>query len=372
MSNPVLDSVYGYYQVGDQVYLNKTEALYQATQRNLPVKWHFHEEVFSTIDWTHRPAGTLRDLYRERAQQIRDNYDHVIINFSGGMDSYTVLHSFISNNIHVDEVVTRFPNKAERKLQPVSTDRYQGNMGSEYELACYPVLKYIEKFHPEINVVFDDISECIEQELTVDDYLVSHSWQTLLSFSKFTRQTEQELRAIEQNKRVAVVTGAEKTHVLSQDGIFYGFFQDQSNGGEVPGRTTEFFYWNKHFPLIPVLQAHCLKDFIVQDMSANPSKIYTPDDIRSVYHQACYPDYDIGTFQTDKIIGTWPWPSDRWIKKYNSKFVDSWSWVTSQYFNSIDQKYIKQIKGQGPVGFQFQRSPYYKVADNTGLPDFVL
>jgi len=61
--------------------------------------------VFENIDWTKEPTKSLKQLYKERAQQIRDMYDYLILYFSGGSDSITVLNTFLDNDIPLDEVV---------------------------------------------------------------------------------------------------------------------------------------------------------------------------------------------------------------------------------------------------------------------------
>ena len=59
-----LNSPHGYYIVGDQIYLNKSEAVFQASTTGKELVWKFHDDVFNTINWNQRPSGTLRDLYK--------------------------------------------------------------------------------------------------------------------------------------------------------------------------------------------------------------------------------------------------------------------------------------------------------------------
>jgi hypothetical protein len=61
--------------------------------------------VFENIDWTKEPTKSLKQLYKERAEQIRDMYDYLILYFSGGSDSITALNAFLDNDIPLDEVV---------------------------------------------------------------------------------------------------------------------------------------------------------------------------------------------------------------------------------------------------------------------------
>ena len=68
--------------------------------------WDFNESVFSSYDWTVEPNESIADLYRQRAQQLRDKYDYIVLMFSGGADSTTVLRSFLDNDIKLDEAVS--------------------------------------------------------------------------------------------------------------------------------------------------------------------------------------------------------------------------------------------------------------------------
>lgn len=370
MTNPVTDSIYGYYKVGEQLYLNKTEALYNSSKNKKPVEWNFHTETFSNIDWTQRPSGTLYELYKERAQQIRDKYDYVIVSFSGGMDSWTVLDSFLSNGIHVDEVITRWA-RAERKYVKLSKDTSQQNMGSEYEFAVLPVIKHIQKNYPNTRVVMDDFSNSLEKEEFTDDIFSQfYNYQNIASFSKYSNRSEGELDAIKHNKKIAFVTGSEKTHVAAKDGNFYAFFTDQSNGADLYGREVEFFYWSPEFPLITVLQAHCLKDHIIEKYKLDNTKIPEHKTFKYTYQEVCYPKYNIDTFQVGKNFGTLIWPSDHWIKEYNPKFYESWRWYTDQYYNGISEDYLRTDYTGSVIGLNQYISNFYLVESNTGLPDF--
>ena len=102
----------GYFKVGDKKFYSKLHALQEGTRLNIHPTWHFNEEAFDKIDWSVPITKSLESLYRDRAIQLREKYDYVIVLFSGGADSTTVLQSFIKNNIHVDEVYVYWPFKA--------------------------------------------------------------------------------------------------------------------------------------------------------------------------------------------------------------------------------------------------------------------
>jgi hypothetical protein len=71
-------------------------------ETNLDFKIHNN---FDDLDWSKEPSEHLDWLFRERAKQIRETHDYLILYFSGGSDSITVLNAFINNNIPLDEVV---------------------------------------------------------------------------------------------------------------------------------------------------------------------------------------------------------------------------------------------------------------------------
>lgn len=361
----------GFYQVGNKIFTNKMLAMYEASRSKTEVNFNFHDEIYSRIDWAKRPIGTLKELYKQRAQQLRDEYDYITINFSGGPDSWNVLNSFISNNIKVDEVYTRW-GLAERKYTPASNIDYrESNTGSEFEYAVLPVLKYLEKNHPEINIVVDDLSECFQSELTEKKFLDSDQYQMLPCFFHTVRQSEKEKQAEKNNRKIGVVYGYDKIKCKVKDGNFYAYFNDGMCGGDATlynsSRKFECFYWNPKHPFIPILQAHCIKDFLKDD-TIHEQPQYKKLTYRKLYMQICYPDYDIKTFQVQKMLGSIISKSDLWIAKYNRKFFDSWKWHLDQCMDDIDKKYIS-YKNNVAVGLAHFRGKEYLIEKNCKLPE---
>jgi hypothetical protein len=95
----------GYYQAGELETLFKYQAIQQDKKTNSGVKWLFNESEFTAHDWTREPTESLNELYRQRAQQLRDDYNYLVVFYSGGSDSQTMLDTFINNNIFIDEIV---------------------------------------------------------------------------------------------------------------------------------------------------------------------------------------------------------------------------------------------------------------------------
>ena len=104
----------GFYTVGDKVFYSKPLALIESTKTGHFPEWNFNNDVFSKQPWEHESETDLLELYRLRALQLREKYDYIRLDVSGGGDSSTVVYSFLKNHIHLDEVVFRYPKSGEK------------------------------------------------------------------------------------------------------------------------------------------------------------------------------------------------------------------------------------------------------------------
>ena len=66
---------------------------------------------FDKFEWNKEPVDSWKEICKKRAQQLRDSYDYIILYYSGGSDTTTVLNAFLDNNIHIDEIVTTIFDK---------------------------------------------------------------------------------------------------------------------------------------------------------------------------------------------------------------------------------------------------------------------
>ena len=350
---------HGLYQVGNRQFINKTAALVEATRLNKKCHWNFHDSVYSAIDWTVRPSGTLTDLYRLRAQQIRDQYDYVIVHFSGGSDSWTVLDSFLSNGLHVDEVYTRW-SRAERKYRTANNkDLRECNLGSEYEYAVEPVLKELQKKFPKTYIYMDDYSDAYTGEVDEKTLETGNHYTTMGTFHRFSRKSPGEQAALAQGKRIAVVYGFDKIQCKLINGQFFSYFLDRFGGTDVdPERAVEGFYWSPDMPEIPVMQSHDLKLYYQHMLELIRNKTIN---LRHTYISTCYPKYDLRTFQVGKAIGSSMWASEFWIRQYNPRYVESWTWALNQFSPTIDKCHYDFYKDKIKLGYKVIPSDCYYV-----------
>lgn len=123
-----------YYDTDGKIYNNQLEAYASGK----PCYFYYHDREFRNFNWSNPPKENLRDLYRDRAQEIRDKYDYVILCYSGGSDSTNILETFYYNNIHIDEIVM---------VGAFSQDSYEGddsNHNGELYYNAFPTIKNMD------------------------------------------------------------------------------------------------------------------------------------------------------------------------------------------------------------------------------------
>jgi len=98
----------GFYQVGKRKTYLKTE--FMEWYDLMPTDWHwnYNDEFFGQFDWSKEPKETINELYKQRALELREQYDYLALYYSGGHDSSNVLYAFLDNGIPIDEVVTYY------------------------------------------------------------------------------------------------------------------------------------------------------------------------------------------------------------------------------------------------------------------------
>ena len=107
MNNSFMDR-YGYYQIGDFKTYSLHEMMDRYKEDPQPYRWHYNNEFFSQYDWTQEPTESLDELYKQRALELREQYDYIILYYSGGHDSTNMLHAFLDNGIYPDELMVYY------------------------------------------------------------------------------------------------------------------------------------------------------------------------------------------------------------------------------------------------------------------------
>lgn len=330
----------GWYEIGGKVFWTKAEALMHASKFGLKQKdlhWNFNDAVFSKFNWSEEPIGNIRDYYHLRAQQLREKYDYLILNLSGGSDSVTVLYSFIQQGLHLDEVVVRYAGAGTSKYQANSTNLDASNEFSEFEFAAKPILKWLETASPRTKITVHDFSkDVIDSNLVWDENFIywTGDYVTPGCVVRYNNVTNIEhLRNFDKGKSIGIIFGVDKPRVQTDgDNVFVKFVDrpvhialpSTANNGYT-NTNVELFFWSPELPELISKQCHLIKQWFESEQNTRLKFMLNPqwqmNSTNRTIYEACikgtiYPDYDLSTFQCNKPVKSTFQEWDYWLNNF--------------------------------------------------------
>lgn len=252
----------GYWQVNGKKFHKKFDALKHASENQSEVKFIFFDHLWNNFDRTLLGKSSLKDLYKLRAQQLRDEYDYLILYFSGGADSYNVLRSFIDNKIKLDEVCVKWPMSAvnAKVYTPNTVDMTARNTLSEWDFAIKPVLEWLGQNHREIKISVVDWTKEFSEDLYTEELFKQVNNFTDVEIPFMISYSDSEKLYLDRGKKVASIYGVEKPKIAYQNNKWFMGFMDTATTMGTPSIInplgTEYFYWSSKFPLLAFEQAY--------------------------------------------------------------------------------------------------------------------
>ena len=328
---------HGHYRVGSMFYYSKVNALREASRTGLPVHWEFCHDVYSAQAKKPRLGLGLRDIYRLRAQQLRDNYDYLILAYSGGADSDNILKTFVNNKIHLDEVIVEQPFLLlEQNDYKFTLDTSAWNIPSEWSAVIKPELENLAKTNPEILINVIDASADAEEEDNEDTASILSVPVTYINIKRWRKIVDRISMLERKHPRVAVIIGIDKCAIDIVNGEYGFFLSDRPTNVRLP--QSEYFYWTPDMPEIVTEQAHAIWDYL----RANPKLLMEKFKMGlgtnnftswldrktswdEIIKRANYPDWDFSKHQVNKA----------------SLFNHQWSPYITRF---EDQRFIQSFK----------------------------
>lgn len=361
----------GFYLVNGQRYESKIHACIVGTRLGKHPTWHFHDDVWNQIDWTIEPEIDIQELYRQRARQIREQYDYVIINYSGGSDSQTAVNAFLQSDSFIDEIQTVWQSASPVLLDPTVTA--PNNVEAEWYFTTRHGINEILNQSPKTKVTYIDVSKDIIDAFNEDS---DGSWVEHIADRPSPRHVcgwnqtwfDDQIRLLDRGKRTAILFGIDKPRVCIKDGKFHVYFIDSlfnqtrsATRSEYDNIDYVYFYWSAEFPKILVKQAH----LIMQWFNANPRlkpilqwpmhNITYRHTYESVIRSIIYPEWNMNTWQAEKITKNVYTEWSNWfhIGMKNTRAYHNWTKGLDYIQAHIDPKYLVYNQGlfDGFVGF---------------------
>lgn len=347
---------YGFYRVGNEIITHKISALMRARQSGQAPTWHFHADTYSKINWSQDPPFPVTHYYHQRARQLREKYEYLVLSFSGGSDSWTVLKSFVDSGTHLDEVYVRWPIKASQGRYTVSADTDPANILSEWDLTILPMIRHFQNIMPHTTFTILDWSDSLlTRELSDYDWLNVQDAINPGVHLKYNSIGQSELDAIHSGKRTAIIFGADKPHLALDNGQIYCYFLDKfanvhpNNSFE---RICELFYWTPELPELVWAQARAIYRYLkVNPQVADlidwrvPFKPERKNLWDKIVKDIIYTEYaTLNPFQARKPTTPIYDESDDFYRgeKNNLKLLQSWEYGLRNVLSSIEDKYLQR------------------------------
>ena len=255
----MLNNLSWHWTCNNKIFFNKVDSIAESVASGHHIFFHA-SDIYNEFSLCNEPNMSWKDLLKKRAQELRDQYPYINLWFSGGCDSTRMLHAFIDNNIHIDEI-TMFKS---------------GMHSADYEIEY--AKKYLEK-HKQ-NLANTIISE---QVLSLRDYQNFYSkpyWYETVKSSNpinFRNLTFVHFSVGRARKDKMNLWGNQKPELVYTNNRWYAYFLDTDNdkGDTSPLEHSVWFYNDS--AEVHSKQCHLLKRYIEANFTKTqydkPSKI---------------------------------------------------------------------------------------------------
>lgn len=265
--NNLLHRKNGCWIAGGIPFARKLDALAHASKTNTYLRFYFHDHIWESFDRSILGKNSLQFLYKLRAEQLRDQYDYLILYYSGGADSHNILHTFLTNNIRLDEIRVKWPKQLKDGYGyvPNIIDTTANNHVSEWNYAIKPVLEKLHLSNPEIKINFIEYTENIDRQkievarIEKEVYRMNMLKAALSSFVQ--RLNKNIYTQFPFKKNEAHIFGTDKP-ILNVNGnsiemVFVDhLIENTVFPADIENPNIEFFYWTPDFPLLPMEQSY--------------------------------------------------------------------------------------------------------------------
>jgi hypothetical protein len=339
----------GYYSVQNRIYASRCAASFDASVTGHQMYFWYNNHVFDLIHWDLEPHQSLQELYRLRAQQLRDRYDHLIISYSAGSDSHNLCQAFINADIKFDELYMYFADH-------LGIDKNTHDQNTEILLAGDEVIQWCRANN--IKITYDNLCDYRDRCHADLDWI----WHNDPTFMISTPLREQSMRLnlswqdlVDRGKSVAIVLGAEKPRLYWQDHHWFTTFVDVINSYNWPDYHTDFngivleaFYATPDLPDLIVKQCHVLKNHIESGYDLDFVKNNFALDQKwnrllneKLTRQLLYPYWKESTFSTGKSPAVFS-HKDQWLWQFDCRnqinYFAGLQWINqnidSKWFNN--------------------------------------
>lgn len=360
---------WGHWSVGENIFHVKKDALEFATKHlHLPVYYRWYNRVWDSFNRAKLGKVSLDELYRIRAEQLRQKYSWLTLHYSGGADSHNILYTFLKNKIKLDHIYINWPKKTVNNSAVYtanSVDQSAKNILSEWELCIVPTLKYLAQHHPEIQIEIGDWSENLtENHFKDESFIAASGFWGAGSLFRNLNESKVSKDKIDKGINAADMFGFDKPHLfLHPDNITVSmFFHDaafQTSTNAVGA--FEPFYWSPDLPELAYemaysnfqfYNAHPAERHYIRSGPMRVTKEICNEYNNTLSRKLCYStSWDMNKFQAGKPYDGKRMDRDFWIyeNKEFDRLVDVWQHNYQGFLSNISKTFFDHTGAVNPI-----------------------
>lgn len=220
---------------------------------------------FSGLDTTQDPQESWDELLKERATRLRDSLPKIVIAFSGGADSFTMVNAFVQNGLHIDKIIVG------NSYSLTKND----SMYYELENYAFPMLEYFDLKNTEIEIVnFETVSEWSQHVLDEELYW-DEGYQILPTTGVSLMRT---LHRYSDNQKIIRGVTEPRVYWCKKTSNWRAEMWDTDNWYNTGAdHFTIPFFSDPHFPKLHLKQLHLTKNELKRLSLADSSFLLNPD-----------------------------------------------------------------------------------------------
>ena len=116
-----------------KTFTNKLSAIREQVASSQGLYFHT-PKVYNNYDFTIEPKLSLEELCKQKALQLREENDKIVIWYSGGCDSHYVLNTFLQNKIPVDEIVMVKSGFSKADFEITASETFKEFLKNDFQL----------------------------------------------------------------------------------------------------------------------------------------------------------------------------------------------------------------------------------------------
>jgi hypothetical protein len=370
----------GYYTCGGVEFESKIQAFFHSKNTGEKVNWVFNDQDFKKYNWLEEPLLSLDQLYNDRARELREKYDYVVLSYSGGADSHNILMSFIRQGLHIDEILINTLEKGWKSFINIDmNDRRPENTGAEHYLQTIPRLKDLEYELRNTKVTICDLTDFVfdyfDNSKTENWVLSKKESLNPLGASRYNYLYLKEVRnRFDKSKSIGLIVGVDKPKCVLYNNYFYMRFLDRTANivsiidyfQDYDNTAVEFFYWSPDSVPLLIKQGHVIKKWVESNKNLHyfwESSNIDYRIIRTIHETYVRPVVYASTwneewFQVNKSVRDWHSEFDSWFINGAENTKANAGWKDS--INFIRKELSDFVKVDTDIEFSDRLQPFAK------------